>query len=94
MLLLLYNNSKVVIIYLKIGDKISFDLYGYELTSKWDTPFGITYLYTFKDIYQNAYVWKTRIYIVDDIKRVTARIKDFIQYNDTKETVLSYCKFK
>lgn len=79
---------------MNIGDKISFELFGYELTSTWNNPYGITYLYTFKDKFSNIYIWKTSIYLDKKIKYITARIKEFVEYNNQKEIVLKYCKFK
>ena len=80
---------------MKIGDKISFKLSSYELTSCWDTPYGLTYLYTFKDFFHNVFVWKTSKRIQENISEITsARIKGFEEYKGQKEIVLNYCKFK
>ena len=42
-----------------INDKVEIDLQEYEMTSCWDTPYGLIYLYTFKDKFQNIFIWKT-----------------------------------
>lgn len=77
---------------MNIGDKISFKLYSYEMTSCWDTPFGLIYLYTFKDKLQNVFIWKTTRLIEKDITKVSGRIKNKIIYNDIPEIELTYCK--
>lgn len=78
---------------LKINDKISFDLKTYEMTSCWDTPFGLVYLYKFRDLEDNLFIWKTSRLITKNIKSITsARIKDFIEYDNEKEIQLKYCK--
>lgn len=77
---------------MKIGDKINIELNAYELTSHWDTPFGVIYLYTFKDFFNNVFIWKTPKLIEDDIHHVSGRIKDIIFYNNVKEFELTYCR--
>lgn len=78
---------------LKIGDKISFKLCSYELTASWDTPYGIIHMYTFKDIMQRIFIWKTNKLIDKDITEIkSARIKSFEYYNGQKEILLTYCK--
>lgn len=77
---------------MKIGDKISFELSGYELTSSWDTPYGLTYLYTFRDFFNHVFIWKTSKLIEEDVYKVTGRIKEITWYNNVKEFVLTYCK--
>lgn len=79
---------------MNIGDKISFKLSNYELTSCWDTPFGIMYLYTFKDYFNRTFIWKTSRLIDNDISIVSGRVKGFLEYNDIQEIELSYCRVK
>ena len=75
---------------MKIGDRISIKLNAYELTSHWDTPFGPVYLYTFKDFFNNVFIWKTSKLIEEDIYSVTGRIKGIEWYNNQKsQRVLS-----
>lgn len=77
---------------MQIGDRIDVELKAYELTSCWDTPFGLIYLYTFKDLLNNIFIWKTSKLVEDDIHKITGRIKDIVWYDDVKEFVLTYCK--
>jgi len=79
---------------MKVGDKISFELSSYEMTACWDTPFGLVYLYTFKDFFQNIFIWKTSRLIDFDISKVTGTIKEKINYNGLEEIVLNYCRVK
>lgn len=75
-----------------INDKVEIDLQEYEMTSCWDTPYGLIYLYTFKDKFQNIFIWKTSRLIDYDIRKVKGRIKGFLDYNNTKEIELTYCR--
>lgn len=77
---------------MKIKDKVTFNLQSYELTSYWDTPFGVVYLYTFKDFFNNTFIWKTSRFIENNIERVSGTIKNFVEYNGQKEIELYYCK--
>ena len=77
---------------MQIGDRVKIKLNAYELTSHWDTPFGVVYLYTFKDFFDNIFIWKTPKLIDENVSTVTGRIKDIMWYNNKKEFVLNYCK--
>ena len=81
---------------MNIGDKVEFKLSSYEMTSCWDTPFGLVYLYTFKDFFNHVFIWKTSRLIDYDITKVKGRIKDKMVYESfdgpVDELVLSYCK--
>ena len=77
---------------MQIGDKVCFVLQSYELTSWWDNPYGVTYLYTFRDFFDNVYIWKTSRVIEDNISKVSGRVKEFITYDGQQEIQLIYCK--
>lgn len=77
---------------MKIGDRVKIILKSCDLTSFWDTPFGVTYLYTFKDMNDNTFIWKSQKFLEDDIYVVKGRIKDIMYYNNKKEFVLTYCR--
>lgn len=77
---------------MQIGERINIKLNAYELTSYWDTPFGVTYLYTFKDFFNNTFIWKTPKLIEEDVYSIAGRIKEIIWFNNVKEFVLTYCK--
>ena len=81
---------------MSVGDRISFELSSYEMTACWDTPFGLTYLYTFKDFFDNIFIWKTSKLIDYDIKKVSGRIKGKQVYESfngpINELVLTYCR--
>lgn len=78
----------------KLGDKIHIKLSRYSLLSCWDNPFGITYLYEFRDVYDNVYIWKTSRPILSEISEVTGRLINYTEYNGIKENVLNYCRCK
>lgn len=77
---------------MKLKDRVRFEVSSYELTSHWETPFGIVYLYTFKDALDNVFIWKTPRLIEEDVYSVSGRIKSVEWYNNIKEFVLTYCK--
>lgn len=77
---------------LKIGQRINIELNSYELTSHWDTPFGPIYLYTFRDFFNNTFIWKTPQLIEENIYSITGRIKGIERFNNQNEFVLTYCK--
>ncbi len=75
-----------------INDKVEFNLKTYEMTASWDTPYGVVYLYTFKDNFQHTFIWKTSRLIDYNITKIKGRIKGFLEYNNTKEIELTYCR--
>lgn len=77
---------------MKLGQKVKFEVFSYELTSYWDTPFGVIYLYTFRDFLNNIFIWKSQKFIEDDIYSIKGRIKKIENFNGNKEYVLTYCK--
>ena len=50
------------------------------------------YLYTFRDFFDNVYIWKTSRVIEDNISKVSGRVKEFITYDGQQEIQLIYCK--
>lgn len=81
---------------MRVGDKVSFELSSYEMTACWDTPFGLVYLYTFKDFFDNIFIWKTSRFIDYEIKKVSGRIKEKQVYESfsgpVHELILTYCR--
>lgn len=60
-----------------------------------DSMYGVTYLYTFKDAEGHVFIWKTANYLeCQDGSELTlkATIKDHSEYKGTKQTQLTRCK--
>ena len=90
-----------------VGDKI-----GTEATlvnvARFDTKFGTTNVYTFRDIFKNVFVWKTsgvcekveadgkslRHVEVGERVELQGTVKDHNEYKGIKQTVLTRCKIK
>ena len=77
---------------MKIGDQVKFDIHSYELTSYWDTPFGVTYLYTFRDFFNHIFIWRSQKFIEEDVYSIKGRIHNIEKFNGEEEFVLKYCR--
>lgn len=64
-----------------------------ELVTSFDTQFGFTFLYKFKDSSGNVFTWFTSCMIELDRKfDILGTVKEHTTYKDVKQTVLTRCK--
>ena len=89
----------------QVGERVSLNLkllkqsyYEREAYSYYDS--GVTYVYTFIDEVGRVVIWKTgnSKYMQEEFLnktfRVTGTIKEFNEYNNRKQTILTRCKIK
>ena len=74
-----------------VGDKIEVEV---ELIRRgsFESDFGTTYVYTFKDSEGNVLVWKTKNYFEVTTCTVKGTIKEHSEYKGIQQTVLTRCK--
>lgn len=74
-----------------IGDKVEVEV---ELVRRgsFESDFGTTYVYTFKDSEGNVLVWKTKNYFEVATCTVKGTIKEHSEYKGIPQTVLTRCK--
>lgn len=74
-----------------VGDKIEIEV---ELVRRgsFDSDFGTTYVYTFKDSEGNVLVWKTKNFFEVTTCTVKGTIKEHSEYKGVPQTVLTRCK--
>lgn len=78
----------------EVGQKVSVDCVSARCVTSFDTQYGVTFLYEFKDAEGNICKWFSSN-CIDGIERsvkVEGKVKDHSTYNDVKETVLTRCK--
>lgn len=77
-----------------VGERTNFVL-TYVREAHFNTDFGVTYVYTFKDENGNVIVWKTgNVFDFKENEEVTLKgtIKEHSEYRNIKQTVLTRCK--
>lgn len=77
-----------------VGERKDFVL-TFVREAHFDTEFGVTYVYTFKDENGNIFVWKTgNILNLKENDKVTVKgtIKEHNEYKHVKQTVITRCK--
>lgn len=79
--------------YGQVGEKVDMDV-TLERRNWYDTKFGTTWVYTFKDDAGHALVWKTSVILEDEINEfhLKGTIKEHSEYRGIKQTVLTRCK--
>ena len=76
-----------------VGGKVDL-IVSHVRTSYYNTHFGTTWVYTFKDAEGNVLVWKTSsgIDFESEEIRLKGTIKEHSEYNGVKQTVLTRCR--
>lgn len=76
-----------------IGDVLEFDVATAECVASWDGNFGYTYIYRFRDVDGNVYIWKTgKGILCENVKSIRGKVKDHFMYKDIKQTILTRCR--
>lgn len=77
----------------QIGEKVELTV-SHIRTGSYETRFGITHVYTFKDEAGNVLVWKTgsSCSFPEGMFRLGGSIKEHSEYNGVDQTVLTRCK--
>jgi len=78
----------------EVGDKVSFKIADYFLISSWETQWGYTYVFRFKDEEGHEATWKTGSWFDDDVvgKTITGKIKELKEFRGIKQTELTRCR--
>ena len=81
----------------EIGERISVDVADARLLTSWETQWGYTYMYKFKDKEGNVFIWKASKWIGNDedeiiVKTLKGTVKQHSEFKDVKQTVLTRCK--
>ena len=80
--------------YGQVGDKVDMDVI-LDGRTYYDTMYGTTWVYTFKDDEGHILVWKTSVYKeleFDQQAHIKGTIKEHSEYRGIKQTVLTRCK--
>jgi hypothetical protein len=79
-----------------VGDRIIVQISASRCITSWDTEYGVTKLYEFKDAAGNIYTWKTSNSIYGERNEepvtITGRVKAHNVYNNINQTELTRCK--
>lgn len=81
----------------EVGKRITIsNLVSANLVTSWDTQYGTTYLYKFKDADHHVFVWYASKKVPDntEINSLTGTVKEHKLYRDVKQTVLTRCRIK
>lgn len=77
-----------------IGDRITVNVEEWRCLASWDTQWGTTFMYQFKDTDGNVFIWKGSKYIDDDKEKFTIKgtVKEHGEFRDVKQTIITRCK--
>lgn len=76
-----------------VGDRITVDLRECKLLTSWENQYGYTYLYKMVDTEGNVLIWfASRVIGQDNVKRITATVKDHNERESVKQTIVTRCK--
>ena len=76
-----------------IGERIEIEVVNANCVAVWETQFGVTHIYKFKDADGNIAVWKTGNHInTEKVTHIKGTVKTQEKYNGIKETTLTRCK--
>lgn len=77
-----------------VGDRITINVEDWRCLASWDTQWGTTWMYQFRDANGNIYIWKSSKYIDEELENFTIKgtVKDHGEFRDVKQTIITRCK--
>ena len=74
------------------GQRIAFMVAETSCVTSWETEWGLTSLYKFRDESGNVYVWKTSSWVPEKVLSIVGTVKDHTEYRGEKQTELTRCR--
>lgn len=76
-----------------VGQKVEANVASCAVVTSFSTQWGVTVIYKFVTDCGDTIIWKTSNYIdVDNVKKVSGRVKELNEFRGEKQTVLTRCK--